>query len=299
MRLATYRYGGSTRVGIVADGAVRALGRADEGRPGPEGPELATMLDVIDGFGAIRDRPDPAAGATPRPLSEVELLAPLPTPARNILCVGKNYREHAEEFDRSGFNASPTGTVPAAPQVFTKPPQTVTAHGAAIPLPREVTECLDYEAELAVVIGRPGRGIRREEAHRHIFGYTIVNDITARDLQARHGQWFLGKALDSSCPMGPWIVTADEIDPAALSVRCWVNGELRQEAQTGDLVFGIPALIETISAGTTLLPGDVIATGTPAGVGAGFNPPRFLADGDSIRIDISGIGTLANTVVAA
>ncbi|WP_431047192.1 fumarylacetoacetate hydrolase family protein [Streptomyces sp. P1-3] len=292
MRLATYRCGGSPQVGVVVGGTVRALDQVDAGRP------LATMLDVIDRFDDVRDRLAPGALAAPRPLSDVELLAPLPRPARNILCVGKNYREHAEEFDRSGFNASPTGTVPTAPVVFTKPPETVTAPGATIPLPRDVTECLDYEAELAVVIGTAGRGIRRGEAHRHIFGYTIVNDITARDLQARHGQWFLGKALDSSCPMGPWIVTADDIDPAALSVRCWVNGELRQEAETSDLVFDIPTLIETISAGTTLLPGDVIATGTPAGVGAGFTPARFLADGDSVRIDISGIGTLANTVVA-
>ncbi|MGW7024616.1 fumarylacetoacetate hydrolase family protein [Streptomyces decoyicus] len=292
MRLATYRHGGSVHVGVVADGAVRSLEGVGTDRP------LATMLDVINGFDEVSNHADPVVRATAHPLPHVELLAPLPRPPRNILCVGKNYRDHAEEFDRSGFNAAATGAVPEAPMIFTKPPETVTGHRASIRLPRKVTGCLDYEAELAVVIGRTGRSISREEAHRHIFGYTIVNDITARDLQARHGQWFLGKALDSSCPMGPWIVTADEIDPAAQRIRCWVNDELRQEADTGDLVFDIPALIETISAGTTLLPGDVIATGTPAGVGAGFTPPRFLTDGDSVRIEISGIGTLANTVVA-
>ncbi|MEU9114661.1 fumarylacetoacetate hydrolase family protein [Streptomyces sp. NPDC048483] len=292
MRLATYRHGGSLCVGVVDDGSVRPLEGADADRP------LTTMLDVINRFDEVRDPPDPAAGATSHPLADVELLAPLPRPPRNILCVGKNYREHAEEFDRSGFNATATGTVPDAPMVFTKPPEAVTGHGASIRLPRKVTECLDYEAELAVVIGRAGRGISREEARRHVFGYTIVNDITARDLQARHSQWFLGKALDDSCPMGPWIVTADEIDPAALRIRCWVNDELRQEADTSALVFDVSTLIETISAGTTLLPGDVIATGTPAGVGAGFTPPRFLADGDRVRIEISGIGTLENTVVA-
>ncbi|MGP3947385.1 fumarylacetoacetate hydrolase family protein [Streptomyces sp. 7N604] len=291
MRLATYRHGGSVQAGVVADDSVRLLERVGAERP------IRTMLDVIHAFGQARGHPETAVREQPLPLSEVELLAPLPRPPRNILCVGKNYRAHAEEFDRSGFNATATGTVPEAPVVFTKPPETATGHGTGIPLPRKVTEALDYEAELAVVIGRGGRGISREEAHGHIFGYTIVNDITARDLQARHSQWFLGKALDSSCPMGPWIVTADEIDAAALRIRCWVNDELRQDADTSDLVFDIPTLIETISAGTTLLPGDVIATGTPAGVGAGFVPPRFLTDGDIVRIEISGIGTLTNSVV--
>jgi len=291
VKLATYRHGGSVRVGAVADDSIRPLERSRVERP------LRTMLDVIHAFDQMRSYPETATGSGPLPLREVELFAPLPRPPRNILCVGKNYREHAEEFDRSGFNATATGTVPEAPVVFTKPPETVTGPGAEIRLPPNVTQALDYEAELAVVIGRGGRGISREEAHQHIFGYTIVNDITARDLQARHNQWFLGKALDSSCPMGPWIVTADEIGADALSVRCWVNDELRQEADTSDLVFDIPTLIETISAGTTLLPGDVIATGTPAGVGAGFSPPRFLTGGDIVRIEISGIGTLTNTVV--
>ena len=293
MKLATYRDRNSRRVGVVANGSVRPLERLGTERP------LTTMLDVIHAFDQVRGHPETAVRGSPIPLSEVEILAPLPLPARNIMCVGKNYREHAEEFDRSGFNATATGTVPEAPVVFTKPPQTVSGHGAEIRLPRKLTQALDYEAELAVVIGRGGRGISREEAHQHIFGYTIVNDITARDLQARHSQWFLGKALDSSCPMGPWIVTADEIDAAALRVRCWVNDELRQDANSSDLVFDTSTLVETISAGTTLLPGDVIATGTPAGVGAGFSPPRLLADGDIVRIEISGIGTLTNTVIEA
>jgi 2-keto-4-pentenoate hydratase/2-oxohepta-3-ene-1,7-dioic acid hydratase in catechol pathway len=155
---------------------------------------------------------------------------------------------------------------------------------------------VDYEAELAVVIGRGGRGITKAEARDHIFGYTILNDVTARDLQSRHKQWFIGKSIDTFCPMGPWLVTADEVDVANLEVKCWVNGELRQDANTRDLIFDVPTLIETISAGLTLMPGDVIATGTPAGVGIGFDPPRYLAVGDEVSIEISGLGRLSNRV---
>ena len=159
---------------------------------------------------------------------------------------------------------------------------------------RDVTSAVDYEAELAVVIGKTGRDIAPEQAYDHIWGYTIVNDVTARDRQRNHKQWFLGKALDTFCPMGPWITTADELDPANLTVKCWVNGELRQDANTSDLIFDIPTLVATISAGLTLQPGDLIATGTPAGVGIGFNPPRFLKAGDEVSIWIAGIGTLIN-----
>jgi 2-keto-4-pentenoate hydratase/2-oxohepta-3-ene-1,7-dioic acid hydratase in catechol pathway len=153
---------------------------------------------------------------------------------------------------------------------------------------------VDYEAELAIVIGKSGRNISPAEALSHIWGYTIVNDVTARDRQRNHKQWFLGKALDTFGPMGPWITTADEIAHDQLDLKCWVNGELRQQANTSDLIFDIPSLIATISAGLTLQPGDVIATGTPAGVGIGFNPPRFLKAGDEVSISISGIGTLTN-----
>jgi 2-keto-4-pentenoate hydratase/2-oxohepta-3-ene-1,7-dioic acid hydratase in catechol pathway len=160
----------------------------------------------------------------------------------------------------------------------------------------ELTRQLDYEAELAVVIGKPGRGIRPEDAWDHVWGYTIVNDVTARDLQQKHRQWFIGKSMDTFCPMAPWIVTADEVDATNLSVKCWINGELRQDATTSDLIFDIPTIIATLSAGMTLQPGDVIATGTPAGVGIGFSPPRFLVPGDLMKIEISGIGTLENRI---
>jgi len=160
----------------------------------------------------------------------------------------------------------------------------------------EITSSLDYEVELAVIIGRGGRGIRKSEAMRHVWGYTIINDVTARDWQRKHKQWFLGKSFDTFCPMGPIAVTADELDAGNLEVKCWVNGELRQNANTRDLIFDVPTIIETISAGITLYPGDIIATGTPEGVGIGFNPPKFLKSGDVVAMEITGLGRLQNTV---
>jgi 2-keto-4-pentenoate hydratase/2-oxohepta-3-ene-1,7-dioic acid hydratase in catechol pathway len=172
----------------------------------------------------------------------------------------------------------------------------VIAHGEAIWSAEGVTEALDYEAELAVIIGQGGRGIRKADAMSHVFGYTIINDVTARDWQKRHQQWFLGKSFDTFAPMGPALVTADEVDGQGLDLYCYVNGELRQRANTRDLIFDIPTLIETLSAGITLYPGDIIATGTPEGVGVGFNPPRFLHRGDVVRIEIEGIGELENPI---
>jgi 2-keto-4-pentenoate hydratase/2-oxohepta-3-ene-1,7-dioic acid hydratase in catechol pathway len=168
--------------------------------------------------------------------------------------------------------------------------------GAPIPIPQRLSTAIDYEAELAVVIGRGGLGISRARAMDHVWGYTIVNDVTARDLQRRHRQWLIGKSLDGFGPMGPWLVSADEVDGQDTRLRCWVNGELRQDASTRDLIHDIPTLIATISAGITLVPGDIIATGTPAGVGIGFTPPRYLARGDVVRIAIDGIGELSNPV---
>ncbi len=230
-------------------------------------------------------------------LSSVELLAPIPRPARNIFCVGKNYHAHAKEFTRSGFDSSAKNeseAIPNAPIFFSKVPDCVIANGAPIRYPSGVSDMVDYEAELAVVIGKGGRGISAAAAYEHVFGYTIVNDMTARDLQSRHKQWLIGKSLDTFCPMGPWLATANEIDASNLAVRCWVNDELRQEASTADLIFDIPTLIATLSAGITLYPGDIIATGTPAGVGIGFDPPRYLRKGDRVAIEIDGLGRLHN-----
>lgn len=235
----------------------------------------------------------------PVPLAQVHFAAPIPRPRRNVLCIGKNYHDHAHEFTRSGFDSSASkagDAVPSAPIIFTKTPESVIATGQPVRYPEGASDQLDYEAELAVVIGKGGRGVSKSEAMDHVFGYTIINDITARDLQARHKQWFLGKSLDTFCPMGPWIATRDEVDGANLDLRCWINGELRQSANTKDLIFDVPTIIETISKGLTLLPGDVIATGTPAGVGIGFSPPRFLNRGDLMEIEISGLGRLSNRV---
>jgi len=252
----------------------------------------------------IAKHPEPlsletAIAAAPRlALASVQLLAPIPLPARNIFCVGKNYAAHAREFQRSGFDATSTGQdIPKAPVIFTKAPSTVIGPEVSIPGHLDPTNSVDYEGELGVVIGRGGRGISRQAALGHVFGYTIINDVTARTLQQEHKQWFLGKSIDGFCPMGPVIVTADEIaDPTRLKLRTWVNGELRQDASVSDLIFDIPTLIETISRGITLMPGDVIATGTPEGVGIGFKPPKYLQSGDRVNITIEPIGTLSNAV---
>jgi 2-keto-4-pentenoate hydratase/2-oxohepta-3-ene-1,7-dioic acid hydratase in catechol pathway len=295
VRLATFRRGGTRSVGVVdADGQrVVPVGAALNGAS-------QDMVELIRRFDELRGAlPAASSNGASIALADVQLEAPIPRPARNVMCVGKNYYEHAREFGNSGFDSSVAAngdTIPTAPIIFTKVPESVAADGATIRFPEGVSDALDYEAELAVVIGRGGRGISRADALAHVFGYTIVNDVTARDWQGRHKQWFLGKSFDTFCPMGPWIVTADEIDVTDLRVRAWVNDELRQDANTRDLIFDVPTLIETISAGITLYPGDVIATGTPVGVGIGFNPPRYLRRGDRVRIEISRIGSITNTV---
>ena len=230
-------------------------------------------------------------------ISEVHLIAPLPKPRRNIFCVGKNYFAHAREFAGSGFDSSAKDgeDIPDCPIYFTKVPESVVGPGAAIEMPA-ASSAIDYEAELTVIIGRGGKGIAAKDAMAHVWGYTIINDVTARDWQSRHKQWHLGKSFDTFCPMGPWLVSADECDGTKTQVRCYVNGELRQNASTTDLIFDIPTLIETLSAGITLYPGDVIATGTPVGVGIGFKPPKYLKAGDVVRVEIDGIGTLENPV---
>ena len=230
------------------------------------------------------------------PLSDVQLLAPLPVPRRNLFCVGRNYHAHARELQASVFKDN-TAVVDSWPIIFSKVPETVVGPGAAVRFTRSISHQVDYEAELTIVIGKGGRNISRAQAMDHVFGYTIINDVTARDVQMRHAQWHLGKSFDTFCPMGPWLVTADELDASNTRVRCWVNGELRQDARTTDLIFDIPALIETCSRGITLYPGDLIATGTAAGVGMGMTPPRWLQNGDVVRIEIDGLGVLENPFV--
>jgi len=232
------------------------------------------------------------------PMESVKVLAPFPRPARNILCVGKNYHDHAREFHASGFDASAgKDAIPEEPIIFTKWPNSVIGPGEPIPTANDYTNSTDYEGELTVVIGSGGRNISEKDAYHHVYGYTVVNDVTARTLQNRHKQWFLGKSLDGYCPMGPCIVTADEIeDVTQLRLLTKVNGEVRQDAYVSQLIFDIPTLIATLSRVMTLEPGDLIATGTCAGVGIGFDPPRFLKPGDTVSVTIEPIGTLENPV---
>ncbi|WID95234.1 fumarylacetoacetate hydrolase family protein [Bosea vestrisii] len=233
------------------------------------------------------------------PFAGLGLLAPIPRPARNVFCVGRNYRDHIAEGARATALA-PTTPPPLAPEFFTKSPACVIGHGAAVPLHRRVTDLLDYEAELAVIIGRGGADITPERAMEHVFGYAIINDVTGRDLQRRHGQWFKGKSLDRSCPFGPVVVLRAALgDAPDLAIQLRINGELRQDSRTSRLIFDIPTIIAALSAGMALEPGDIIATGTPSGVGYAMHPPRRLAAGDVMSVTIEGIGTLENAVVDA
>jgi 2-keto-4-pentenoate hydratase/2-oxohepta-3-ene-1,7-dioic acid hydratase in catechol pathway len=286
MKIAAYRYQGQPGVGRVSKD-----GQAIE--PFQLGAAEAALgaLPLVEA--QVAGKPLPATGS-PIPLQQVQLTAPVPRPRRNVFCVGKNYHAHAREFAGSGFDSSAqAGDIPKAPIIFSKVPESVIGPNDAIVIP-DVTSAVDYEAELTVVIGKGGKGIRKADAMKHVWGYTIINDMTARDWQGRHSQWLLGKSFDTFCPMGPWLVTADEMDGQNTDVKCWVNGELRQDANTKDFIFDIPTLIECISAGITLYPGDLIATGTPAGVGIGYKPPKYLKSGDTVRIEIGGIGVLEN-----
>jgi len=220
--------------------------------------------------------------------------APIPEPRRNILCLGKNYLEHAEEVAAKMQQA---GGAPRRPIIFTKATTAVIAPGAPIPSYPQYTQKLDYEAELALIIGRGGRDIAPGQAWEHVFGYTAINDISARDLQKEHLQWFRAKSLDGFAPMGPVVVHRSVMPaPADIEVRCLVNGELRQSASFDQLIFDVPEIIAVLSAGMTLLPGDIIATGTPAGVGMGFTPPRYLQPGDEVVVEVTGVGALRNPV---
>jgi 2-keto-4-pentenoate hydratase/2-oxohepta-3-ene-1,7-dioic acid hydratase in catechol pathway len=211
----------------------------------------------------------------------------------------KNYHEHATEFDKSGFNAtSGASAIPAFPQLFTKATGTLAGPTDAIRFDPKHTSSVDYEGEIGVVIGQRCRNVSKADALGKVFGFVALNDVTARDLQKNHAQWFLGKSLDGFCPLGPWIATQDDAPLDSLRLQTWVNGELRQDAHISQLIFDVATLIETLSAAMTLLPGDIIATGTPVGVGIGFSPPRFLRHGDQVRVAVTGLGELNNRVEA-
>lgn len=245
-----------------------------------------------------------AAGAAPdygEPvgLARAKLAAPVGPLSKNVICVGKNYYDHAREFAQSGVDQSgDKQDVPADPVIFTKSPSSLADPGHRIVAALDPTHTVDYEGEFGVVIGRHAKNVKREDALEYVFGYTIVNDMTARAVQQKHKQWFLGKSLDGFCPVGPYLVTRDEFGvPAEQELTTYVNDERRQSAKLKDMIFDVPTFIETVTAYVPLEPGDLLATGTPAGVGIGFDPPRYLKAGDVVRIAISGIGELVNPIV--
>lgn len=288
MKLITFQIGDTVAAGFI-DGEEAVV--CAEGA----GAETA-ILDVIAG-GAEALEAWKGAGTRRVALSDVCLLAPIPEPRRDIFCVGKNYYAHAAEFHSSGFDSSAKETVPSHPVIFTKATMSVCGPGAVVKGSLDPTNSVDYEGELGVVIGKRCFKASKEDAYDQVFGYVAVNDVTSRELQKDHNQWVIGKGIDTFCPMGPWIATADEVgDVTELELVTRINGEERQHAKIADLIFDIPTLIETMSRTMTLLPGDIIATGTPVGVGIGFKPPRYLKAGDTMQVEITGLGMLENTI---
>lgn len=290
MRLVRFEPGGGdgARIGALDGDSVLDLTAAD--------PDLPTdMVDLIAVWS--KDRAEALAASAPRHAAdEVRLLAPLEV-RKNVIAVGRNYRDHAQEFSASGFDASEKQMIPDHPVVFTKAPTSVVGPDDPIVLANDPTGTTDYEGEMGVVIGRRCKGATRDTALDHVFGWTIVNDVTARDLQKRHVQWFIGKSPDTFCPMGPCITTIDELPDIRQSwMTTTVNGEQRQHAPISALIFDVESLIVTLSEVMTLEPGDVIATGTGLGVGIGFDPPVYLRTGDVVEVSIDGIGTLRNPV---
>ncbi len=307
VRIASFRADdGSIRLGVAREGELVDLVRAAAALNAPEAHEepelLRDMLALIAaGPQALARIAQIASAATEDAcltIGSVPLLAPIPRPAKNLFCVGRNYADHAAELGHL------MGRTPVSeqtrPNIFTKAVTTVIGPHDDIPFDASISEQIDWEVELAVVLGQGGRHIRRDDTLKHVFGYTVLNDISARDLQNLPGlQWFTGKSLDGSCPMGPWIVTADEIpDPANLRLSLRVNGVTKQSDTTANMIYDVPALIVSLSQVLTLEPGDIIATGTPAGVGLGRTPPEFLKPDDIMETAIDGIGALRNRVVA-
>ena len=280
MKLVTCLYKGEERVGALTEEGVSFL-------PYPDMNTLIESLSPV--VFAV------TSAAKPVPLEEVKLLAPIPRPRQDVICLGMNYRDHEKEAAK--YDAEAFAKERPAAVYFSKRVSRAGDPDGVIPRYEGLVERLDYEAELAVIIGKTARNVKAAEAGAYIFGYTVLNDVSARDLQTGHKQWYLGKGLDGFTPMGPCVLTAEETAfPPALDISCAVNGEERQRSNTALLIHGIPEIIEELSAGMTLLPGTIIATGTPAGVGMGLNPPEFLKSGDVVECAIEGVGTLKSTV---
>jgi len=309
LKIVTYQVERQLHAGlIVDDNRVLNLSESFQAaqQSGLVSSELAiphSVLDLIEGGAAISDACNTILAAVRsddlpfhgKDLSQVTLVAPIPRPRKNVFCVGSNYRAHVTEASRAQAKEDKT---PKLPVFFTKPPTAVVGPDAAVLLDPQVSEKIDYEVELAVIFGASGRNISPDDALDHIFGFSIINDVTARDLQRAHGGQFLkGKGLDTTCPFGPLIITIDELPNFDnLRISLSVNGETRQDGNTKDMIFNIPRLIESLSEGLTLEPGDILATGTPSGVGYAMEPPHWLADGDVVTCTIEGVGELTNTI---
>lgn len=262
-------------------------------------PQISTMQQLIESgnetFALLQQYSSEYASDKWVPLTAVRLCPPIPTPIRNIMCLGWNYAEHAEES--SSAKGIQIAELPRHPIVFTKATTTVNGPFDDIFYDERVSRRLDWEVELGVIIGKQGRHISQENALDYVFGYTVINDVSARDLQKRHQQFFLGKSMDGTCPMGPWIVTADEIpDPQKLNLYCKVNGVEKQNANTDQQIFSVANVISTLSRVMTLLPGDIIATGTPSGVGFARQPPEYLQPGDSVECAVQNVGKIVNLI---
>lgn len=282
MKFINYEYNGKKQLGVVIDNEVTPI-------------DFTSFQDMFDKEIDLKSLNKELNNISERlKLEDVKVLAPIEYPKRNIFCLGKNYYAHAKELE--GKTSSLAG-IPTEPIYFSKtaspaigPDDVVTGHVG-------VTDAVDYEVELAIIIGKAGKNIEKKDAEDYIFGYTICNDLSARDLQTKHTQWHKGKSLDGFCPLGPVVVTKDTFSyPPDLSIKCFVNDELRQEGRTSDLIFDMDYIISDLSKGMTLLPGDIIITGTPAGVGMGFDPPKYLSSGDTVICDIEGIGQLKNII---
>jgi 2-keto-4-pentenoate hydratase/2-oxohepta-3-ene-1,7-dioic acid hydratase in catechol pathway len=285
LKLVTYQLNDQISIGAVRDNSIIDLSLI--------APDMLSFIAI--GSAALDQARDLIRSASQAiPIDSVELLAPIPNPRRNIMCLGQNYEEHARERARSAGKEY----VPLKhPTFFTKATHTINGPYADIPFDAAVSTHIDWEAELGVIIGRSGKNIQLDQAMNSVFGYVCINDVTARDLQSNHAQFFKGKSLDGSCPMGPWIVTADEIpDPHALKIMCRVNGVTKQNSITGEMIFKIPQLISILSRGMTLDAGDIISTGTPSGVGEARTPPEFLKPGDVVEVEVEHIGVLRNRV---
>lgn len=286
MKLVTFQDGQGTHIGALRGDRVMPLDEI--------APDMLALID-LGAEGLQRANALVERGGSSQPLRAVKLLAPIPRPRQNVICVGMNYVAHAIESDRARGREP---KLPEYPVFFTKLVTTVCGPGDTIPHDPNVTRQLDYEVELAFIFGRTAKNVSTADALNYVYGYTIVNDISAREIQNRHQQFFKGKSLDNSCPMGPCIVTSDEIpDPSDLHITLRVNGETRQDSNTGDLIFNIPKLIGSLTLGTTIEPGTIVSTGTPSGVGMGMTPPGWLKAGDVLEAEIEGIGVLLNSVV--